>query len=106
MVALRSLAEEMAGFRRFRNSLVAGLAGRDGAGLGARLRGGLAHHRPGAARWSSLVERARDGSYSGTVAVDSSDEIGVLARTFNSLLADLREKEQMIGFLREGMTHA
>ena len=51
-----------------------------------------------------LVERARDGSYSGAVSVDTSDEIGVLARTFNSLLADLREKEQMIGFLREGMT--
>jgi len=36
--------------------------------------------------------------------VDTRDEIGVLARTFNRLLADLREKEQLIGFLREGMT--
>jgi serine/threonine-protein kinase len=52
----------------------------------------------------SLVEKARDGSYSGAVAVSTGDEIGVLARAFNSLLADLREKEQMIGFLREGMT--
>jgi serine/threonine-protein kinase len=38
------------------------------------------------------------------VTVASSDEIGTLARAFNSLLADLREKEQLIHFLREGMT--
>ena len=31
----------------------------------------------------------------------ASDEIGTLAKTFNSLLADLREKEQLIDFLRE-----
>ena len=34
----------------------------------------------------------------------SQDEIGVLARAFNALAADLREKEQMISFLRDGMT--
>ena len=51
-----------------------------------------------------LVERIRDGSYSGAVAVPGRDEIGVLARAFNALVADLREKDQMIGFLREGMT--
>ena len=53
---------------------------------------------------ADMVERARNGSYAGKVQVDSRDEIGDLARTFNSLLADLREKEHMIGFLREGMT--
>jgi serine/threonine-protein kinase len=52
----------------------------------------------------SLVERAREGSFSGAVSVATQDEIGVLARTFNALLADLREKDQMISFLREGMT--
>jgi eukaryotic-like serine/threonine-protein kinase len=36
--------------------------------------------------------------------VDTSDEIGVLARAFNNLLADLREKQQLIDYLREGMT--
>ena len=75
----------------------------DGAGAGRRLLRGVAHHGPGAAA-GGLVERARDGKFTGKVAVDGSDEIGVLARTFNKLLADLREKEQMIGFLREGMT--
>ena len=51
-----------------------------------------------------LVERVRDGSYSGAVPVPGRDEIGVLARAFNGLLADLREKDQMISFLRDGMT--
>ena len=56
-------------------------------------------------RLVGVVERARDGkSYPARSRSDTNDEIGVLARTFNSLLADLREKEQMIGFLREGMT--
>jgi serine/threonine-protein kinase len=52
-------------------------------------------------RLADLVERARNGSYSGKVDVDSADEIGTLAKTFNRLLADLREKEQLIDFLRE-----
>jgi serine/threonine-protein kinase len=55
-------------------------------------------------RLATVVERAREGKYSGKVAVETSDEIGALAQTFNTLLAELREKEQMIGFLREGMT--
>jgi serine/threonine-protein kinase len=52
-------------------------------------------------RLADLVERARNGSYTGKVDVDSGDEIGTLAKTFNRLLADLREKEQLIDFLRE-----
>ena len=99
----RSVAEEMSAFRGFRNSLVsvalvvmvlalalAYLAARRITGPVRRL--------------VALVERARDGSYSGKVAVDTADEIGVLARSFNSLLADLRSKQQMIDYLREGMT--
>jgi serine/threonine-protein kinase len=53
---------------------------------------------------ADVVERARSGSYTGKVEVETRDEIGTLARAFNKLLADLREKEQLIDFLREGMT--
>jgi serine/threonine-protein kinase len=103
VLLLRSLAEEMASFRGFRNSLVAAALGVMVLALGlayvaaARITGPVR-------RLVTLVERARDGSYSGKVAVDTSDEIGVLARAFNNLLADLREKQQMIDYLREGMT--
>jgi eukaryotic-like serine/threonine-protein kinase len=103
VVALRSLSEEMASFRRFRNSLVLvslvvmGVALAVAYVASSRITGPVRH-------LASLVERARSGSFTGAVAVETSDEIGVLARNFNSLLADLREKEQMIGFLREGLT--
>jgi serine/threonine-protein kinase len=103
MLALRSLAVEMAAFRKFRTSLllVAGVVMLLALVLAylaaARITGPVR-------RLVGLVERARDGSYAGKVAVGTSDEIGALARSFNHLLTELREKEQMIGFLREGMT--
>jgi serine/threonine-protein kinase len=103
VAALRSLDVEMASFREFRNSLVLvslivmALALGVGYLTASRITGPVR-------TLVSLVEKARDGSYSGAVSVATSDEIGTLARAFNSLLADLREKEQLIGFLREGMT--
>jgi serine/threonine-protein kinase len=102
-LALRSLAEETASFRQFRNSLILVSLVVMALGLGAAY---LAARRiTGPVRTLvDLVERARDGSFTGAVAVGTSDEIGVLARTFNNLMNDLRQKEQMIEFLREGMT--
>jgi eukaryotic-like serine/threonine-protein kinase len=100
VMALRSMDAEMAAFRRFRNSLVLVSAGVMLVGLliaylaATRITGPVR-------RLADLVERARNGSYSGKVDVDTGDEIGTLARTFNRLLADLREKEQLIDFLRE-----
>jgi HAMP domain-containing protein/predicted Ser/Thr protein kinase len=103
VVALRSLATELASFRQFRNGLVLVSLGVMAVALGIAY---LAAARiTGPVRLLvKLVEKARDGSYSRAVSVATSDEIGTLARAFNSLLTDLREKEQLIGFLREGMT--
>ena len=103
VVALRSVAQETASFRQFRNSLV--LVSLVVMALGLAVAYFAARRITGPVRTLvDLVERARDGSFSGAVAVNTKDEIGTLARTFNHLLADLREKDQMIGFLREGMT--
>jgi HAMP domain-containing protein len=102
-LARRSLAAETAGFRQFRRSLllvslgVAALALALAWLFASRLTGPLR-------RLVSLVERVRDGTYRGAVSVAGRDEIGVLARAFNALVADLREKEQMIAFLRDGIT--
>jgi serine/threonine-protein kinase len=102
-LALRSLAAETASFRQFRNSLV--LVSLGVMALGLLAAWGAAARITGPVRkLVGLVERVRDGSYSGAVAVQGRDEIGVLARAFNGLLADLREKDQMISFLRDGMT--
>jgi serine/threonine-protein kinase len=102
-LALRSLSAETAAFRQFRASLVLVALGVMAVGLLAAW--GAASRITGPVRkLASLVERVRDGSYTGAVSVPGRDEIGVLARAFNRLLADLREKDQMIAFLREGMT--
>jgi serine/threonine-protein kinase len=103
LLALRSLADELAAFNKFRTSLITVSLVVMAIGLGLAYL--VASRITGPVRLLvSLVEKARDGSYSGAVSVTSHDEIGTLARAFNSLLADLREKEQVIGFLREGMT--
>jgi len=102
-LALRSLAAETAAFRQFRNSLV--LVSLGVMALGLLAAWGAAARITGPVRkLVGLVERVRDGSYTGAVSVPGHDEIGVLARAFNGLLADLREKDQMISFLRDGMT--
>jgi eukaryotic-like serine/threonine-protein kinase len=103
VLALRSLAEETASFRQFRNSLILVSLVVMVVGLGLASVAASRITTP-VRKLADMVARARDGSYSGAVAVNTSDEIGALARTFNNLLADLREKDQMIEFLREEMT--
>jgi HAMP domain-containing protein len=102
-LALRSLSAETAAFRQFRTSLIAVSLG---VMVLALLVAGLAASRiTGPVRTLvGLVDRARTGSFSGAVSVASRDEIGVLARAFNGLLADLREKDEAIRFLKEDLT--
>jgi serine/threonine-protein kinase len=102
-LALRSLSAETVSFRRFRNSLIVVSLGVMALGLVAAWVAASRITGP-VRKLVGLVERIRDGSYTGGVAVQGRDEIGVLARAFNALVADLREKDQMIGFLRDGMT--
>jgi len=102
-LALRSLSAETVAFRQFQRSLVLVSLGVMALGLVAAWAAASRITGP-VRKLAGLVERIREGSYAGAVAVPGRDEIGVLARAFNGLLADLREKEQMITFLREGMT--
>ena len=99
LVVLASYAREMAPFIDFRNALfiVGGLMTVLGL-LGAQL---IAKRITGPI--SLLVDRvhkARDGSFSGAIPVQSSDEVGALAKAFNGILNELREKEQFIEFMR------
>ena len=102
-LALRSLSAETVPFRRFRNILIAVSLGVMVLGLLAAWVAATRITGP-VRKLVGLVERIRDGSYTGAVAASGRDEISILARAFNALVADLREKDQMIGFLREGMT--
>jgi serine/threonine-protein kinase len=102
-LALRSLDTEMSSFLKFRNNLVVVSLALLAIALG--LAYVAATRITGPVRTLvDLVERARDGSFTGAVRVNTGDEIGTLARTFNSLMADLRQRDQMIEFMREGMT--
>ena len=103
VLALRSLAVETSAFRQFRDGLVLVSLLVMAVGLGVAYL--MASRITGPVRkLASLVERARDGSFTGAVTVASRDEIGVLAGAFNGLLAGLREKEEIIGYLRESVT--
>jgi serine/threonine-protein kinase len=103
VLALRSLAAETAAFRDFRGGLVlVSLVVTAVALLVAYL--SAARISGPVRRLVDLVGRVRDGSFTGSVPVTSGDEIGALARAFNGLLVDLREKEAVIAYLRESVS--
>jgi eukaryotic-like serine/threonine-protein kinase len=99
LVVLASYSKEMAPFVRFRNALfivgglmtILGLAGAQV--IAQRITGPLL-------LLVDRVHKARDGSFSGAIPVQSADEVGALAKAFNGLMTELREKEQFIDFMR------
>ncbi len=99
LIVIASYSKEMAPFIRFRNALfiVGGLM----TVLG--LLGALLIARRITNPISLLVDRvhqARAGTFAGAIPISSSDEVGALAKAFNGLLNELREKEQFIEFMR------
>ena len=97
-VALRSLDEEMAAFTRLERSiLLATLAG-------LLLALGLSYLMARAiSRRVGILEvatrRAADGDYAAEIPVRGRDEIGRLAESVRAMLADLREKQNLVEFL-------
>jgi HAMP domain-containing protein len=99
-VALASLSKEMAPFSRIEEVLAL-------SGLAAVLIAGalaLAFTRRTLRPVQKLVaatEAARQGDYNQRIAADSTDEVGQLARSFDELLSDLREKRDMEAYVTE-----
>lgn len=99
LIVLASYTREMAPFIRFRNALflVGGLMTVLGL-IGAQV---IAKRITGPILMLvDRVHKARDGSFSGAIAVQTQDEVGALAKAFNGLITELREKEQLIDFMR------
>jgi HAMP domain-containing protein len=99
-VALASLTREMAAYRQIEAALLI-------AGLVSALLGGLAAFAI-ARRTLAPVRRlvaataaARQGEYDQKIGGDRNDEVGQLARAFDDLLADLREKRDMEVYVTE-----
>jgi eukaryotic-like serine/threonine-protein kinase len=99
-VALASLTREMAAYREIEAALLI-------AGLVSALLGGLAAFaiaRRTLAPVRKLVAAtaaARQGEYDQKIGSDRNDEVGKLARAFDDLLSDLREKRDMEVYVTE-----
>jgi len=99
-VSLASLGAGLAAYRKIQTVLIA-------AGLlSALLAGGLSFLlvrrtlRP-VKQLAMAAEAAREGNYDQRIAAERSDEVGQLARSFDQLLADLREKRDMETYVTE-----
>ena len=57
-------------------------------------------------RLVEATQRVAAGHYSGTIDVTSRDEIGQLASAFNRMLIELRDKEELVKYLRSAMISA
>ncbi len=98
-VALRDKDEELAGYYKLRNTLLA--TGAAGLLLAFLLSLAISRQivRPVSAL-AAAARRASQGDYAADIPAASGDEIGVLAAAFNRLLADLREKQALVEFLQ------
>jgi HAMP domain-containing protein len=95
---LRDRAAEFAGFAQLQRSLL--LSGGLGFLVAALLSLLIARQitRP-VGKLVEATRRAADGDYKAVIPSTSKDEIGVLAGAFRGLLADLREKQELVEFL-------
>ncbi len=95
---LRDRDAEFASFARLRQSLL--LSGGLGILVAALLSLLIARQitRP-LAKLVTATKRAADGDYAAEIPSTSRDEIGVLAGAFRGLLADLKEKQELVEFL-------
>jgi serine/threonine-protein kinase len=98
-LALRSRSAELAGFLQLRRTIIYAFAG----SLVLALLSSLALARQVTRPVRALVAATRkvgEGQYSGRVEVRSRDEIGDLARAFDGMLKELRDKQQLVDYLQ------
>jgi len=99
-VALVSLSRQMAAYREIETALLV-------AGLVSSLLGGAAafliarRTLAPVGRLVAATEAARQGEYDQKIGSDRNDEVGKLARAFDVLLGDLREKRDMETYVTE-----
>ena len=97
-VALRSFDDEMAAFTRLQRSILfATLAGLLLAFALSYLIARAITRRVGLLE--AATRRAADGDYAAEIPVHGRDEIGRLAESVRAMLADLREKRELVEFL-------
>ena len=98
-LALRSRSAELAAFTALRRTILYAFGG----GLVLALLSSLIVARQVTRPVRALVtatDRVREGQYSGRIQVAGSDEIGDLARAFDHMLKELRDKQQLVEYLQ------
>jgi serine/threonine-protein kinase len=98
-LALRSRSAEMAAFTQLRRIILIAFGG----GLVLALLSSLILARQITRPVRALVaatDKVREGQFSGKVETRSRDEIGDLARAFDHMLKELRDKQQLVEFLQ------
>ncbi len=102
-VAFRSLDRELYGFRQFqKNILIVGLAMMVFAFIlsflgSRRITGPLRN-------LTDAVNEVKEGNYDVPIEATSRDEVGILAESFKKLLAQLKEKQQLVEYLSQQPT--
>ncbi|MCI0413668.1 protein kinase [bacterium] len=102
-VAFRSLDRELYGFRQFqKNILIVGL----GMMVLAFILSFLGSRRiTGPLRnLTDAVNEVKEGNYDVPIETTSRDEVGILAESFRKLLAQLKEKQQLVEYLSQQPT--
>ena len=102
-VAFRSLDRELYGFRQFqKNILIVGLGMMVLAFilsfLGSRQITGPLRNL------TDAVNEVKEGNYDVPIEATSRDEVGILAESFKKLLAQLKEKQQLVEYLSQQPT--
>jgi tRNA A-37 threonylcarbamoyl transferase component Bud32/HAMP domain-containing protein len=99
-VALASMRKELANFRRIEEVLL--LSGLAAVLIAPFLSLAFTRHtlQP-VRRLVEATEAARQGNFDQRIASESGDEVGKLARAFDELLSDLREKRDMEAYVTE-----
>ncbi|HXD22120.1 MAG TPA: protein kinase, partial [Gemmatimonadaceae bacterium] len=100
-LVLRNKDAEFAAFYRLRNIILGG--GALGLVIAGLLSFGIARQitRP-VMQLVDATKRAADGDYSADISVKASGEIGILANAFRAMLADLRNKQELVALLGGG----
>ncbi|HBL29282.1 MAG TPA: hypothetical protein DD490_20820 [Acidobacteria bacterium] len=99
-IALASLRKELGAYREIETILI--IAGLASALLGGALAFALARRTLAPlTQLATAAEAARQGDYDQKISTGRTDEVGRLARSFDELISDLREKRDMEAYVTE-----
>ena len=99
-LAIDSLDARLAGFRTVQTALIAGGAMAILVAFALSLLVARRIARP-VAQLASIADQAAQGDYEQSIDIRRKDEVGTLARAINRLLADLREQQEIAGYVTD-----